>query len=756
LTRSGRRQPVDPQSSRPAAREAGAKSFIPLASNRLLIRLIIIASVMAGAFELGEWLQTKGILPFGFRYQFSGQGLIKKGSLNKIQQPGLARILQEGPAPRRIFFASEIYAARPGRIFFHVTRPECVAVMMDGKSIQIGTRKFFIPLVLKKGFNPIIIRYTLPAENPAGLHVAFSENATLLPFPYFRLVWPGKPFSLAKIAFYLIRSIDIGRTLVFALVLLFVFFRLPHFFRQRQNLEASRPVSVFQLLLQLFINTFSLFNISVFCFYMLQARIPLSVFFWGSIIIGFFLLFLACKKRTPTFALNRKKAGAFLGISAIVLLLVFFTCGSFLPLEPIGYGDLNAHLRMIKSIQLQGHFLEEASWRIYPQSLHASIVSGARILGLQPEEWITPFLMIMLVLLMFSIYLLGDELFPGIPMHFWVMALGISNSIFIFGSMFGHYSFPAIIAVSLFFFSLFFHMRKAAISSSLSLAASLVIYPYFAPAFLVGIIIFFFWLASPLVLKKWLQLAANLLPSLVAMAIYISVYITQGFLQQKEGFVTAYLLNPFFSLRFWNTALILVAIVFCFNLKNAKQTLGLFSAIVCGFLINYIPYAFFHAVSTYYVMKNMILLIAAGVLYSAAALFFMVRKFQKKWLLPFILSLALLVSIFQNAAKTPPRVSRGTTAVSRWLLKHTPYRDAISMKVAGGDLFQFFLQTLGMQRKLIYVAADAAADPSRASWLVIDRSVTAASEKGKSREKLAEFDDFSIYKLDETSMPTGK
>jgi hypothetical protein len=246
LTGFNRRQPVDAKGSPTAERETGAKSPGLPASNRLLIRLIIIASILAGAFELGQWLQTKGILPFGFRYQFSGQGLIKKGSLNKIQKPGLERILKESPAPRRIVFTSEIYAARPGRIFFHVTRPECVAVMMDGKSIQIGTRKFFIPLVLKKGFNPIIIRYTLPAENPAALHVAFSENATLLPFPYFRLVWPGKSFSFAKIVFYLIRITDIGRTLVFALVLLLVFFRLPHFFRQRQNLEASRSVSVFQ------------------------------------------------------------------------------------------------------------------------------------------------------------------------------------------------------------------------------------------------------------------------------------------------------------------------------------------------------------------------------------------------------------------------------------------------------------------------------------------------------------------------------
>jgi len=724
-------------------------------TNRLLIKLIIIVSVMAGTFELGEWLQKKGILPFGFRYQITGQGLRIKGSLNKIQKPGLEKILREIPVPRRIVFFSEIYAAKPGRIFFHVTRPECISLVVDGKTIQIGTKKFFIPLVLKKGFNLITIRYTLPAINPADLHIAFSENATLLPFPFFRLVWPGKPFSLPKIVFYLIRIIDIGRTLIFSLVLLLIFFRLPSFFLQQHNLEVSTSISLFQLILQLFIDIFSVYNILVFCFYILKVQIPLFVFFWGSIPLSLFFLFLTCKKRTVTYTLNWKKTGVFFGISLIVILYVFVTCGSFLPLEPIGYGDFNSHLRMIKSIQLQGRFLEEENWRIYPQSIHASIVTGAKILGLQPEEWVTPFLMIMLILLLFSIYLLGNELFPGIPIYMWVISLGISNSIFIFQSMFNNYSFPAIIAVSLFFFSLFFHLRKSPISASLSLAASLVIYPYFAPAFLCGIVIFYFWLESPFCLRKWFQLAASLLPSLALMGIYITIYLTQGFLQQKEGFVTAYVLNPFLSLRFWNTSLIFIAIVFCFSLKNAKPALGLFSAISCGFLINYIPYALFHSASTYYVMKNMLLLIAVGLIYVAAAFFFIVRKYQnKKWLFLILLFLVLIVSIgsyFQTASKTPPRVARGATAVNHWLLRHTPSKDTILMNVGGGDLFEFFSLTLGVQRKLIHVASDSSVVPSEVSWLVIDHPSAAAIEQSKSLQKVVEFNDFSIFRLKKTN-----
>ena len=733
-----------------------AKGLDRKKSDRLLIKLIIMAALIAAAFELGEWLQKKGILPFGFRYQIAEQGLIIKGTLNTIQKPGLQKILKEISAPRRIDFFSEIYAAQPGHIFFHVTRPECILVIVGGKTIRSGARKFFIPLVLKKGFNPITIRYAPPALNPADLHIAFSENATLLPFPFFRLVRPGNPFSLPKLVFYLIRAIDIGRALVFFLVLLLVFFRLPRFFLQPQYLEARPSISPFQLLLQLLIDIFSIYNILVFCFYILSVQISLEFLFWGSILLGLFFLLLGCKKRTVIFALPWKKAGVFFGISLVVLLGVFFTCGSFLPLEPIGYGDFNHHLEMIKTIQLQGRFLQANNRHIYPQSIHASIVSGAKILGLQPEEWVTPFLMIMLVLLFFSIYLLGDELFPGIPIYMWIISLAISNATFIFHNMFSNYSFPAIIAVSLFFFALFFQLRKSAVSASLALAAGLVIYPYFAPVFLSGTVISYFWLASPFRLRKWFQLAAGLLPSIALLGIYISIFIAQGFPAQKEGFVTAYLLNPFISLRFWNTALIFIAIAFCFSLKNAKPALGLFSAIACGFLFNYVPYALFHAVSTYYAMKNMLLLIAAGVIYTAAALFFIAREFRnKKWFFPVSLSLLMMVSTasyFQTAAKIPERIARGAPAVNRWLLRHTLSQDRILINTASEDQFEFFSLTLGAQRRLAHGAADAAVVPSEVSWLVIDKHSAARPKQSKGLQKAAAFNDFSIFRIKKTSL----
>lgn len=162
------------------------------------------------------------------------------------------------------------------------------------------------------------------------------------------------------------------------------------------------------------------------------------------------------------------------------------------------------------------------------------------------------------------------------------------------------------------------------------MAASLAVYPYFAVAFLLGVIIFALWIERPYRLRGWNRLLTGLLPAIGVMGIYLGIFIANGFLQQQEGLETAYLLNPFLSLRFWNTALIFLGVVFLFDAEHSKPLLGLFSAVTSGFLINYLPYALFHATSTYYVMKNMIVLIAVGMIFAAGALTHICRR----WLVP--------------------------------------------------------------------------------------------------------------------------
>jgi hypothetical protein len=192
-------------------------------------------------------------------------------------------------------------------------------------------------------------------------------------------------------------------------------------------------------------------------------------------------------------------------------------------------------------------------------------------------------------------------------------------------------------------------------------------------------------------------------------------------------------------------------------LKNPGPALGVFSAISCGFLCNYIPYALFNTKSTYYVMKNMLLLIAAGMIYAAAGMYFILRKFKdKKWLFPAIISFALVASIFSHwpgPAKDFPRVVLGTTAVNRWLLRNTPGTDSILLFIENKDQLQFFQQTLGVHRKLVRVAAGATVFPADASWLVIDRSSAAASEQSHSLQPAAEFDGFCIYRLKKNNPP---
>lgn len=720
-------------------------------TDRVLLKLIIVASLMAASFEAGRWLHELGFLPFGFRYQVGATTSPTGGSLIKIDRPKIAEILKAHHGAQKIVFFSDIYARNSGRIFIHVSRPESVLLFVGGKTIPLGTKKHFIPLSLKKGFTPVQIRYTIPALSPADLHIAFSENATLVPFPFFRLLHPGKPFSFPRVAFYTTVMLEQGQTLVFSLILLLIMLRTFLVISKRPVPERGVTISVFQLLFQVILNVFTIFNILVFCFFFLKIGMPLAALFWFSLPSGLFSILPSIRNKRLRASLDWKKIVVFSTIALIVLFYVFASCGSFLPPDPIGFGDLNAHLRMIKSIEFDQRFLEGEQRRIYPQSIHATIVGSAAWLGLETEEWITTFLMIMLVLLLFAIYLLGNKLFPGIPLFWWLVALAISNSLFIFRSIFINHSFPAPIAVSFFFFAIYFYLGKYILSASLSLAASICFYPYFAPAFLFGFVILHFGLASPLFHKKWSRLAVSLLPSIFLTAIYVVVYLNYGFSQQKEGFVTAYLLNPFSGLRFWNTALILAAVIICFSIKTAKPALAFFFTLVGGFILQYAPYALFHAYSTYYVMKNMVPIISGGIIYAAAALFFITRYFPKlKFLLPavFITILAVLVvPFYHQILKDQPRVSRGATAVNRWLLKNTPATDPILVQVNSSDLFQFFSLTLGTQRKLIRGAKVNFPFSPEPGWLVIDAASALSIAKANNLQPQARFNDFFVYRF---------
>lgn len=595
-----------------------------------ILRLTILAFFMAAAYETIGIAQKMGITPFEFRYRIHGQGNGGTGAVIQIQPEQLKRILDGRPVPKTLVFSTDIFATGAGRVFFHVNRPESTFLAINGQPVPLGTQKFFHPLRLKKGFNRMVIRYSPFKPDPAGLSISLSENAALLRFPFSRLILPGKPLSVPRIVFFLVRFLDFGRTAAFFFSLILIFFRLPRYFFQRQNITPAPSLSFLFLIFQFLINLFCLYNILIFCLNMLRVNVSLTILFWLSGFLDLVILLSAYHHRPIAFRWDHKKTTVFFGVSVLVLLYVFSSTGSFLPLKPIGQGDLGAHLQMIKHIQHQGRFMDEENWRIYPQSIHAVIVMGAKMSGMQPEEFITPFFISMLILFFFSIYLLGSSMIPGIPLFLWFLAFGISQFTFIFQGMLIQSSFPAIVSVSLFLLSLYFYVRRSFPSSSIALAASLAAYPYFAVAFLLGIIIFALWIERPSCFRQWNRLLTGLLPSIGVMGIYLGVFLAHGFLQQKEGLVTAHLLNPFLSLRFWNTALIFLGVVFLFDSKYSKPALGLFSAITLGFLINYLPYALFQATSTYYVMKNMIVLIAVGMIFAAGAL----TNIYRRWLVP--------------------------------------------------------------------------------------------------------------------------
>ena len=248
-------------------------------TDRILLKLIVIAALMAASFELVRWLHERGLMPFGFRYQVGAATSPGGGSLKKIDQSGIAEIVKDNHRARKIIFFSEIYAENYGQIYFHVNRPESILLIVGGKTIPLGAKKHFIPLALKKGFNPVQIRYAIPGASPADLHIAFSENITLVPFPFYHLLHPGKPFTFPRVIFHMTVLLEQGRTILFPLIFLLIILKTFFYISKRHEPERSGTISIFQLLFQFFFNLFTIFNILVFCFYFLNIPLPMTFVF---------------------------------------------------------------------------------------------------------------------------------------------------------------------------------------------------------------------------------------------------------------------------------------------------------------------------------------------------------------------------------------------------------------------------------------------------------------------------------------------
>ncbi len=721
----------------------------PKKIDKLIIKLVSVSFGLILLLILVAAAQRRGLLPFGFRFYLHGGVEKGQGRIPEVKADWLKPILRKHGTARSVLFASDIYSPAAGRIFLHTNRPQDIRVTVNGTALHLGDQKNFNSFAVKSGFNRLVLRYSLPAVNPWELNVTLTGTAVLVPLPLQRMVCPGGPFSYARVVFHLVRLLDRLQTFGLVLAFLLVLWRILQTWREPQATREEAAFSGYSSIIRFFIVFVSIDLIVTFFVDFFFGKIFLFLPAAIAVPAAAGVQFVERRKKPVTWKLDRQKITMLVWVTSLVLLFAFFTSGTLLPLEPVGYGDLNSHLQMLKSIQLQGKSFTGENLGIYPQGSHALIVAGAKLLGLEPEEFLTPFLMAILIMLLFTIYLLGSSLIPGLPPAVWCLAYAVAYLPFIYQSLLVGYSFPAVLAVALFFASVYCNDRQSPCSAACALAASLIVYPYFVLPFLAGAAVFMFGSASRVDRRLLQRIFLRLLPAVVVTGFYFWIFLRHGFSQQEEGFVTAFLLNPFWGLKPWNALLAFLGIVWLLPEAKEKPARFLLLGIGLGFLANYLPYALFRITSTYYVMKNMIYLIAFGLIFEAAGLSVILRRwFRKKWFAPVILAVSVFLSIaFDRDAvrRLPSSTAHGVTAVNRWIVGHTAGGATIGIATSSAELRTLFQRTLGLRRKVVSVDPAGAALPTGDSWLVADRRYPSADAGLARRRPVYDRGDFSVY-----------
>jgi len=711
-------------------------------------------------FELLALATRSGLLPFGFNCRYRTDHVSRSAFLKQITPETLAPLFSEAPITTPIVFTAELYSPRTRSIFIHVGDQLRTRLQVNGTQVELREGRYFNPLSVHEGFNRLIIRYSPRKDEAFNLQVTLTESLMITPFPFYYLVQPQEGSPFPRILFHITRFLDQTKSLGFLAALLLLFFgavRLVWKSRTAASIDAGR-LTLFQQLFLAGANIAAMQILSAFLFQQLRIKPAFWPMAGAGLVISAVIILLEHRPVSLPVRFPQKGGPVFMGAIVLVCGYTFFAHGSLLPLEPIGYGDMNPHLKMIKTIQEEGRFMVEEIWGIYPQSLHAVVVNSARLLGREPEELLTPLSMLLMVVFLFMVYRFGAAFFPRIPIYCWMAALAISRWPFILQILFIQYSFPAIASVTLFFLSLYAKKSGTGITASILLAAALSVYPYLALLIVLGFLGLHLGSCHRWGFRSLVSAAVSLVPAALAMGLYILNYIRFGFPQQKEGFFAPFLWNPFLSLGFWNTFLLFAGVALILTRKRSTHFLSILIGVTIGFGFNYLLYAFFSFTSTYYIMKHFPFFVVLGVI-GTAILFSELsakRLGRAGIVLVSVFAAALLLGVIPHTAKENPFPgARGATAVNRWLKQRVPATEPILFIGREPNLRAFMQLTLAGQRPVRFADTVPENEENIAEWMVIDRRHMEISNfpKGFKHEFIEK--DFAVFRIGNEGRPAG-
>lgn len=596
----------------------------------LIFSLLSLLSYLAIYFL--EIMNRANTLPFGFRYTAVTADQRLNGQIPDLTL-GIVRKqiftgLQDSAAVKSLIFRTVVYSPVEKNYRYFLPEIKKISLTCNGNRIKIRTDGFRKQILLNQGFNDIEIRYRQVKANPQlfkfFIRFSFRKGVASRPLPFY---YYGLPDSTAsKILFRGILIMDQLKPVGFILALILIFLSLIRgFIKPEKRIILSR---IKPNLAILFFEFFCLLLGLIFSITFVKNRLNIYLsngWIWFiALLMALLVLLKSLKGIKIRFSPDKETILVILLISLVVIGYLYTISGKLLPLEPVGAGDLRNHMVMVRHYQQFNEIKTDEFRMVYPQSLHAFIAVISGWLGIQPEAIITLFLALFFILTYSLIYLLIKHFFPDLSPLYFLASLLLMNVTFVLGTGFKFHYFPPLISIFFFLSALFFFYKNRIPVSSLLLAVSIIVYPYFVAIFTLPMFLLLLTGYSNEEMRMGLKIRRLFLYFLLPLFfifIYIFIYVSYGFPQHQQGFVTFSKLDPFSALKPVNTFLIFLGISHMIFRKFRKPGLNvlMFSAIA-GFLIYYIPYYMFNLGSSYYLIKNIVFLVLIGIIPESLAL----------------------------------------------------------------------------------------------------------------------------------------
>lgn len=616
---------------------------------QIVLILSLISLILYSALYVLESMNRINWLPFGFHYKtVIGDETVAGKVYNLNHRECKKQILDKVRNQKnikQITFITNIYSHSRWYYRFKLFDPEKATLICNGTPVKKTPHGFQRRrILLNRGFNIVKIKYTFKKGPPRKIgfflkfflkkkHAHGFISGQKIPFYNFTLPHSSASRIFFQITKFLDTTKPIGFLLSWGLLLLVLTGFIIKKNRPNHKVKQSQTLSV------LIFEYFSLMTAILFSLLFLNNRLNIKLsqrsIWMISISIAFLNLARYLRRNIPV-KMDTEKTVVLILISILVFGYLFILSGNPFPVEPTGEGDLPEHLKMIEHFNQNNQITTVDHRIIYPQTLHAFISILSDIINLQPSKWITLFLAIILVMVFFLIYLIIKHFFPDLGSIFFFLALILADFAAIFKSVFTLYYFPPLVSIFFFFTALFFFLKNRFLVSSVLIAVSLAVYPYYMIMILMTILFLFMNhlvnLNKP-VSYKIVQFPLYFFLPCLFTAIYIFIYINHGFTQHQEGLLSFKKLDPFFILNPINSFGTLLGILFLFSrFKKGKHLIALVMGTAIGFLIYYIPYYFSDTISTYYLHKNIFYLTFITIIPVTIALYYINLELkQPKW-----------------------------------------------------------------------------------------------------------------------------